>query len=135
MGEWTRDSMIKGVAGADYIVSIVSPQCVKSKNCGFEMELAAKCNKTIIPIKLGVPFNEWPPPMIGETPMTNQFADPRTGDMKLFVDFEDLTQFDVRFERELKPRLVAPASKVQARFSEIKGAVLLGAALARPVTG
>ena len=67
--------------------------------------------------------------------MTNQFADPRTGDMKLFVDFEDLTQFDVRFERELKPRLVAPASKAQAQFSKIKGAVLLGAVLARPVKG
>lgn len=117
MGEWTRDSMVKGVANADVIIAVVSPQYVKSKNCGFEMSLAAKYNKTIIPIKLGVPFDEWPPRRIGETPMTNQFADPKTGDMKLFVDFEDMTQFDVRFERELKPRLLLPATVAKQRWN------------------
>lgn len=50
MGEWTGASMEAGVRGADAIVAVVSPDYIKSKNCGFEMELAAKLGKTVIPI-------------------------------------------------------------------------------------
>ena len=41
MGEWTRDSMESGVSNADVIIAVISPAYIKSKNCGFEMELAA----------------------------------------------------------------------------------------------
>lgn len=105
MGEWTRESMKAGVAGADVVIAIVSPEYVKSKNCGFEMDLAAELKKTVVPVKLGVPFSEWPPQVIGTTTMKNQFADPETGDMKLFVDMEDQSNFETRFVQELKPRL------------------------------
>jgi len=107
MGEWTRNSMESGVSGADVIIAIVSPGYIKSKNCGFEMELAAKHNKTIIPIMYNVPFAEWPPASIGETKMTSQFKDHKTGDMKLFVDFSKDSDFSTKYETELYPRLLA----------------------------
>lgn len=52
MGEWTGASMEAGVRGTDVIVAVVSPDYIKSKNCGFEnlMELAAKLVRTVIPI-------------------------------------------------------------------------------------
>ena len=119
MGEWTRDSMRRGVANADVIISVVSPKYMKSKNCGFEMALAAEMGKTIIPIMLGVPFEEWPPARIGETDMTGQYADAASGDMKLFVDFSKLADFDVKFWNELKPRL-ADASFVPTTSAAIR---------------
>ena len=45
MSEWCNASMEAGVQGADVIISLVSPSYVKSKNCGFELELAAKHGK------------------------------------------------------------------------------------------
>ena len=105
MGEWTHASMARGVAGADVIIAVVSPQYMTSKNCGLEMRLAGELGKTIIPIMLGVPFVCWPPAKVGETIMTNQFADPKTGDMKLFVDFSDLDTFETKFNMELRPRI------------------------------
>jgi len=105
MGEWTRASMEAGVRGADIIVAVVSPNYVKSKNCGFEMELAAKYNRTIIPLMFGVNFSDWPPTKIGQTTMDTQFKDPESGDVKLFVDFTDPSSFDTKFAKELMPRL------------------------------
>ena len=110
MGEWTRESMQKGVSGADVVIAVVSPAYIKSKNCGYEMALAAEKGKAIIPIMLGVPFNEWPPHQVGEAAMTNQFADPETGDMKLFVDCGDADQFETKFTKELIPRLLKPGA-------------------------
>jgi len=117
MGEWTRDSMERGVVGADVIISVVSPQYIKSKNCGFEMELAAKHGKTVVPIKLGVPFPEWPPARIGETAMTNQYANVEMGDTKLFVDFEDPMLFETKFRQELLPRMLVQRSELR-HFSD-----------------
>lgn len=114
MGEWTRASMERGVAGADVIVAVVSPSYIKSANCGFEMELAAKLGKTVIPIMLGVPFAEWPPKKVGTTPMTGQFAT-ASGDMKLFVDFTQPEDFFVKFNQELSPRLVATSPKCRQK--------------------
>ena len=114
MGEWTRASMEAGVSNAEVIIAVVSPSYVKSKNCGFEMDLANKYGKTIIPIMFGVPFSEWPPAVIGVTPMSNQFNDPKTGDMKLFVDFTDLEQFYAKLGNELLPRLPEPRGKRQS---------------------
>ena len=105
MGEWTRSSMESGVAGADVIISVVSPKYIASKNCGFEMELAIKYKKTIIPIMLGVPFSEWPPRKIGDSAMTTQYKDGKSGDMKLFVDFTEGDNFETKFVKELVPRL------------------------------
>ena len=105
MGEWTRDSMEQGVAGADVIISVVSPEYIKSKNCGFEMDLASAHGKTVVPIMLGVPFAEWPPAKIGEATMSNQYADPSTGDMKLFIDFSRPELFATKFKHELLPRI------------------------------
>ena len=104
MGEWTRASMQRGVAGADVVICVVSPAYIRSINCGYECALAAKMGKTIIPICLGVPFQEWPPKMIGETVMTTQFADGT--DIKLFVDFADMEAFYIKCKQELEPRLM-----------------------------
>jgi hypothetical protein len=104
MGEWTRDSMERGVQEADVVIAVVSPKYTLSKNCGFEMELAAKYKKVIIPIMLNVPFAEWPPTTIGQSTMTDQFK-LDNGDMRLFVDFSDPTQFFTKMRHELIPRL------------------------------
>ena len=53
----------------------------------------------------GVPFAEWPPAQIGETPMTTQFKDGATGDMKLFVEFTNHAEFETKYQKELRPRL------------------------------
>ena len=37
-----------------------------------------------------VPFSKWPPTTVGQTTMVDQFRNPQTGDMKLFVDFSDV---------------------------------------------
>ena len=119
MGEWTRASMQTGVSGADVIIAVVSPSYVKSKNCGYEMQLAVALGKTIIPIMFGVPILEWPPSMIGATKMTTQFRDVATGDMKLFVDFTDLDAFETKFANELRPRM--ERHDVPTPFGEIIG--------------
>ena len=105
MGEWTRASLRKGIADADVVIAVVSPQYVKSKNCGVEMQISFELGKTIIPIRLGVPSDDWPPTKIGGTAMADQFADPQTGDTKLFVDFTNLGAFKTKFETELRPRI------------------------------
>ena len=105
MGEWTHASMQKGVADADVVIAVVSPQYITSKDCGFEIQQAGELGKTIIPIMFGVPSDDWPPKKIGETAMTDQFADPQTGDMKRFVDFTNLDAFETKFEKELRPRI------------------------------
>jgi hypothetical protein len=83
MGEFAKASMSRGVANADVIIAIVSPSYIKSGNCGFEMDLAYKCNKPVIPLVYNVPFAEWPPKQIGTTVMMDQFVrdggDVRTG--------------------------------------------------------
>jgi hypothetical protein len=109
MGEWTRASMEQGVAGADVIIAVVSSAYIKSKNCGFEMELASRLGKTIVPITLDVPYKEWPPAMVGETLMTDQFAS-ANGDLKLYINFSDREQFFTRFKQELSPRLYVGGS-------------------------
>lgn len=53
MGEFTQASMRNGVENADVVLAVVSPEYIKSVNCGIEMELAAQCGKTVIPIMLG----------------------------------------------------------------------------------
>lgn len=112
MGEWTRASMERGVAGADVIVAVVSPRYIKSANCGFEMELAAKLGKTVIPIMLGVPFAEWPPKKVGTTPMTGQFAT-ASGDMKLFWRLYPAQGLF----RQGQPRAVAEDRSVEAKVT------------------
>jgi len=111
MGEWTRESMDKGVAGADVVIAVVSPKYVRSKNCGFEMELADKHRKPVIPVVLGLPFAEWCTlKKVGDTELTTQFHDATTGDMKLFVDFTDRAKFETKFSKELKPRIMIAAA-------------------------
>ena len=131
IGEWTRASMDAGVRGSDVIIAVVSPQYIKSKNCGFEMELAAKYGKTIIPVVYGVPFADWPPATIGETAMTTQFINATTGDMKLFVDMTDESAFRIKFEKELLPRLDPKMSTLEARYASILGGKRLGQATER----
>ena len=48
-----------GVANADVIIAVVSPQCIESKNCRFELHLADKHQKEVIPVVLGLPFDDW----------------------------------------------------------------------------
>ena len=120
MGEWTRASMESGVSKSDVIISVVSPKYILSKNCGFEMELAAKHGKTIIPIMYNVPFSEWPPLKIGETQMTTQYKDSRSGDMKLFVECTDHTVWAQKFDNELLPRLGADQTQVAPAVMPVK---------------
>ena len=54
----------------------VTPSYIKSKSCGFEMAMASKYGKTVIPILYNVPFADWPPKKIGGVHMHNQFASP-----------------------------------------------------------
>lgn len=53
MGMWTKDSMRRGVQDSDVVIAVVSPAYVQSKNCGFELAVAAHCNKAIVPVVLG----------------------------------------------------------------------------------
>jgi hypothetical protein len=105
MGEFAKASMQRGVEGADVVIAVVSPAYIKSVNCGYEMELAQKLGKPIIPVVLGVPFSEWPPARIGQTAMVDQFAT-ATGDMKIFVDMTKGTEFYQKYRKELLPRLI-----------------------------
>lgn len=57
--------MRKGIEGADVVLAVVSPDYIKSKNCGYEMKIAAESNMEIIPIIYGLPFSAWPPKQIG----------------------------------------------------------------------
>jgi hypothetical protein len=70
------------------------------------MELAFSSKKSVIPVVLNVPFNEWPPKKIGKTTMANQFAT-AAGDLKIFVDMTDSASFFPKLEKELLPRLKA----------------------------
>lgn len=107
MGEWTFASMERGVSTADVVIAVVSPAYILSKNCGLEMAFAATHGKPVIPINLGVPFASWPPARVGTTAMEGgQFADEVTGDIKLFVDFGDATEFETKWTHELLPRLM-----------------------------
>ena len=106
MDDWARQSMDRGVAGADVILAVVSPKYTKSKNCGFEMELADKHNTPVIPLVVGLPFQDWCNlKKIGETELKTQFHNTDTGDGKLFVDFGVSGQFETKFHQELIPRL------------------------------
>ena len=108
MGDWSRQSMDRGVARADVILAVVSPKYTQSKNCGFEMELANRHGKLVIPLVYGLPFEEWCAlKKIGDTELTTQFRDAATGDMKLFVDFGCPELFETKFHQELVPRLRA----------------------------
>ena len=80
---------------------------IKSRNCGYEMELAYKCGKPVIPVVLNVPFREWPPRQIGETVLHDQFGT-TAGDVKIFVDMSDPSNFFQKFNKELMPRLAVP---------------------------
>ena len=107
MGEWADASMENGVANADVVIAVVSREYVASKNCGYEMDLCAKYNKPVIPLMLGLPFQEWCDlTMVGETKLTNQFHNSGTGDMNPFIDFTDKSQFETKFHTELSPRLL-----------------------------
>jgi hypothetical protein len=105
MREWTVESMRRGVEGSDIIVAVVSPAYVASINCGKEMGFAAQAGKVVVPIVLGVPYTEWPPKIIGETPMQTQF-ETLDGDQKLFVEMTDKHSFFTKLNRELLPRLL-----------------------------
>ena len=122
IGEWTRASMDKGVAGADVVIAVVSPQYVKSKNCGFEMDLCDKHNTPVIPVVLGLPFADWCAlKKVGDTELTTQFHDATTGDCKLFVDFTDRAKFEIKFAKELRPRIA-----VETMFGGSQGSASLG---------
>lgn len=108
MGEWAVESMQRGVQGADVVVAVVSQAYIQSKNCGVEMGFAAETGTTVLPIVLGVPFSEWPPKQVGQTPMKGQFAT-ASGDLKIFVDMSDPSQFHTKLQRELLPRLKGTA--------------------------
>jgi serine/threonine protein kinase len=104
MGEFAKASMQRGVQNADVIIAVVSPAYINSVNCGYEMEVAHAMGKPVIPVVLNVPFNEWPPKQIGQSPMINQFATD-AGDVKIFVDMTDQASFFQKFQNELLPRL------------------------------
>jgi hypothetical protein len=104
MGEWTRASMERGVADSDVVIAVVTPSYIKSRACGFEMGYAHQYRKPLVPLKIGIPYTEWPPEKIGETVMIDQFQSP-TGDMKLYIDFTDAESFSLRFNTELLPRI------------------------------
>lgn len=106
MGEWTRQSMERGVKGCDVVVAVLSPSYVKSTNCGFELGCASKYKKQVIPILYDLPVSEWPPLVVGTTPMTDQFINPKDPtDGKLFIDFQEQGMFNTRMHQELIPRL------------------------------
>ena len=104
MGEFARASMQRGVENADVIIAVVSPSYIASANCGYEMGMAHKYGKLVIPVVLNVPFQEWPPQQIGQTKMNEQFAT-AAGDVKIFVDMSDPQKFFQKFKHELLPRL------------------------------
>ena len=105
MGEFAQASMQRGVENADVIIAVVSPSYIGSTNCGYEMELARASGKPVIPVVLNVPFQEWPPRQIGQTVMGDQFAT-AAGDVKIFVDMSDSSNFFQKFKQELLPRLL-----------------------------
>lgn len=104
MGEFAQASMKRGVENADVIIAVVSPSYIGSTNCGYEMELARASGKPVIPVVLNVPFQEWPPRQIGQAIMGDQFAT-AAGDVKIFVDMSDSSNFFQKFKQELLPRL------------------------------
>ena len=115
MTDWARASMDRGVSNADVVIAVVSPKYTQSKNCGFEIELCDKHQKEVIPLVLGLPFDDWCGlKKIGETELKTQFHDAATGDMKLFVDFSEPEQFEVKLHQELLPRLTAVQRQLQA---------------------
>ena len=108
MTNWAKASMERGVANADIIIAVISPKYTQSLNCGLEMELADRHGKEVIPIVLGLPFDDWKAlKKIGDTELKTQFHDAATGDMKLFVEFTKPDQFEIKLYQELLPRLMA----------------------------
>ena len=111
MMDWPRLSMDRGVARADVVLAVVSPKYTQSKNCGFEMGLAHRHGKEVIPLILGLPFDDWKAlKKIGNTELKSQFHDAATGDGKLFIDFGVPELFETKFHQELVPRLRATAA-------------------------
>jgi len=107
MGEWAVDSMQRGVDGADMVIAVVSPSYIQSQNCGREMAMAAATGTPVLPVVLGVPFPDWPPAVIGVTPMSDQFM-AANGDLKIFVDMSNhQADFHTKLQKELLPRLTA----------------------------
>jgi len=104
MGEWVRDSMERGVQSADVVLAVVSPAYIQSNHCGLEMHFVASTGTKVVPIMYGVPYAEWPPKQIGQTPMQEQFAT-ANGDIKMYIDMSDPAQFHTKLHRELLPRL------------------------------
>ena len=82
--------MERGVRGCDIMIAVVSPRYVKSRNCGREMAFCHQYRKTLIPLMMGISPAEWPPTHVGNVEMKDQFRDPATGDMKLYIDFTDV---------------------------------------------
>jgi serine/threonine protein kinase len=123
MGEWAVESMQRGVDGADIVVAVVSPDYIKSGNCGKEMGMAASTGTVVLPIVLGVPFSEWPPQRIGQTPMSDQFIRTDSGDMKIFVDMTDQSLFHTKMQRELIPRLLMQGVPRRASLSAVPSLV------------
>ena len=109
---WARQSMEHGVQDADVVVAVMSPEYLESKNCGFELACASRFGIPVIPIKFGIPFEEWPPTKVGDTTLFDQLTNPNDpSDSALFVDFETPALFETKFHQELLPRLQAIASQ------------------------
>ena len=90
------------------------------------MELAYKCGKPVIPVVLNVPFHEWPPRQIGKTVLQDQFGT-TAGDVKIFVDMSDPSNFFQKFMQELMPRL---AVRMPVRSGRTGSAVSKGEVVA-----
>ena len=115
MGAWARASMDRGVAGADVVIAVLSRKYTQSENCGFEMELADLHDKEVIPVVLGLPFDDWCDlKKVGKTELKTQFHDAETGDGKLFVDFTKPELFETKLNQELLPRLTAKHRQLQS---------------------
>ena len=119
-GETTRDSIEHGVYSADLVIAVVSPAYIKSEDCGFEMKLAAKHGRPIVPLVLGVPLKSWPPETVGGVRMTSQFKDPKSGDPKLFVNVTHREDFDSKYQKELLPRILKgdPVRFIKERLND-----------------
>ena len=105
--------MRRGVADADFVLAVVSPSYIKSKNCGCEMAFAHEFNTAVVPIVLGVPFAEWPPTRIGQTDMDHQFAT-KSGDnvLKYKVQWDATSSFADAYEVDLEIDVVGSVASV-----------------------
>ena len=127
VAEATRDSIEHGVYSADLVIAVVSPAYIKSEDCGFEMTLAVKHGRPIVPLVLGVPLKSWPPETVGVTKMTSQFKEPKSGDPKLFVDVTNRDDFDSKYQKELLPRILKgdPVRFIKERLNDCKGSAFV----------